>query len=73
MWEVCLPACLFLLLLTKFLEQAREVPVAERGEGRRSQLLGVGGASKEGCEDQRGRQNPDKSQTKQETPTPKPD
>lgn len=42
-WEVCLPACLFLLLLTKFLEQAREVPVAERGEGRRSQLLGVGG------------------------------
>lgn len=72
-WEVCLPACLFLLLLTKFLEQAREVPVAERGEGRRSQLLGVGGASKEGCEDQRGRQNPDKSQTKQETPTPKPD
>lgn len=31
MWEVCLPACLF-LLLTKFLEQAREVPVAVRGE-----------------------------------------
>lgn len=27
-WEVCLPACLF--LLTKFLEQAREVPVAGR-------------------------------------------
>lgn len=34
---------------------------------------GVGGRSKEGCEDQRGRQEPDKSQTKQETPTPKPD
>lgn len=41
-WEVCLPACLF-LLLTKFLEQAREVPVAKRREGRRSQLWGGGG------------------------------
>lgn len=39
--SVCLPACLF-LLLTKFLEQAREVPVAvERRAGRQSQLGGA--------------------------------
>lgn len=41
MWEVCLPACLF-LLLTKFLEQAREVPVAVRGEQAGGPGLGGG-------------------------------
>jgi hypothetical protein len=55
MWEVCLPACLFLLLLSKFQEQAREAPVAGR-ESRRSQL---GGWGEKGGEDQRGRRDPD--------------
>lgn len=45
MWEVCLPACLF-LLLTKFLEQAREVPVAVRGE--QAGGPGLGGEGKWG-------------------------
>ena len=49
-----LSACLFLLLLSKFQEQAREAPVAERAS-RRSQLRGRRGW------DWSGRQDPDEA------------
>lgn len=73
--SACLPACLF-LLLTKFLEQAREVPVAER-EGRRSQLFWGGGDPRRGVRERgaRSRQEPDEArdthtQTRLGTHTP---
>lgn len=44
-----LSACLFLLLLSKFQEQAREAPVAGERESKQAVLAGVGG--KEGDED----------------------
>lgn len=77
MWEVCLPACLF-LLLTKFLEQAREVPVAVRGEQAGGPGLGgrVSGEGRGGPErEARSRQDPDEArdthtQTRLGTHTP---
>lgn len=60
-----LPACLFLLLLSKFQEQAREAPVAER-EGEQAGGPSLGG---KGGGDWSGRPDPDE----QETPTPEPD
>ena len=58
-----LSACLFLLLLSKFQEQAREAPVAERESKQAVPAEGGGAGTGAGG----------KIQTKQETPTPKPD